>query len=268
MQSIRIDDADDPRIAAYRNIRDRDLARRDGLFIAEGKVVLRVLLEAGRFEPVSVLVLENRLDGLTDILENAPASLPVYVASSTVMDAIAGFHMHRGVLAVARRREMPGIGELIAALPQDALVLAFVGISNHDNVGSMFRNAAAFGANAVLLDATCCDPLYRKAIRVSVGGVLKVPYAIAPDWRTLVSELGHAGFRQLALTPNGKTDIGELTATAGRRVLYLGAEGEGLPAELIAATEGVRIPIASDFDSLNVAAASAIALHRLSAISG
>jgi tRNA G18 (ribose-2'-O)-methylase SpoU len=266
MTPIRIDDAEDPRVAGYRDIRDRDLARRDGLFVAEGKVVLRVLLETGRFEPVSVLVLENRLDGLQDVVASAPKSLPVYVASSTVLDGIAGFHLHRGVLALARRREPETTADLISGLPESALVLALIGISNHDNVGGIFRNAAAFGADAVLLDQTCCDPLYRKAIRVSVGGVLKVPYAVAPDWRTLAGELGNSGFRQLALTPGGNSDIGDIRR-GGRTALYLGTEGEGLPAELLLRMEGLRIPIASDFDSLNVAAASAIALHRLSTLS-
>ncbi|MEX0955914.1 MAG: RNA methyltransferase [Rhizobiaceae bacterium] len=265
MTSIEIDDADDPRIAGYRNIRDRDLARRDGLFIAEGKVVVRVLIEAGRFEPVSILVSENRLDGLSGVLANAPAAFPVYVAPAAVMDEIAGFHMHRGVLALARRRESDSVTELIAGLPESALVLALIGISNHDNIGGIFRNAAAFAADAVFLDRTCCDPLYRKAIRVSVGGALKVPYAIAREPTDLISELGNAGFRQLALAPGGATEIGGL-AVGGRTALYLGTEGDGLPTDLIEKMEGVRIPIASDFDSLNVAAASAIALHRLSSV--
>ena len=265
MTPIRIEDADDPRIAGYRNIRDRDLARRDGLFIAEGKVVVRVLLEAGRFEPVSILVSENRLDGLFGVIEDAPAAPPVYVAPSAVMDGIAGFHMHRGVLALARRREPDSVSALIASLPENALVLALIGISNHDNMGGIFRNAAAFAADAVFLDRTCCDPLYRKAIRVSVGGALKVPYAVAEKPNDLVSHLGDAGFRQLALTPGGATEIGSLAA-GGRTALYLGTEGDGLPSDLIGKMEGVRIPIASDFDSLNVAAASAIALHRLSSV--
>lgn len=263
MTAIRIDDAQDPRIAGYRNIRDRDLARRDGLFVAEGKVVLRVLLEGARFEPVSVLVLESRMAGLDEVLTGAPEDLPVYVAPQAIMDQIAGFHIHRGVLALARRREPAQFPQLLAELPSNALVLALVGISNHDNIGSIFRSAAAFGADAVLLDPTCCDPLYRKAVRVSVGGALKVPYAVAPGWKDMVRALDAAGFRQLALTPVGQADIGQL-GPDGRTVLYLGTEGDGLPDDLIARMEAVRIPIASDFDSLNVAAAAAIALHRLS----
>ncbi|GAB5506715.1 MAG: RNA methyltransferase [Rhizobiaceae bacterium] len=263
--TIEIDSADDPRIAGYLNIRDRDLARDDGLFIAEGKVVLRVLFEERRFEPVSVLTLENRLEGISDILSKAPSDLPVYVAPAAVMDAIAGFHMHRGVLALARRRAPQPVAEMIAALPENALVVALVGISNHDNVGGIFRNAAAFGADAVILDATSCDPLYRKAIRVSVGGVLKIPFTVGPDWRTLFDALDTRGFRQLALTPSGARDISEIAPPA-RTALYFGTEGEGLPAELMSRMEGVRIAISSDFDSLNVAASSAIALHRLAKV--
>jgi tRNA G18 (ribose-2'-O)-methylase SpoU len=267
MTPIEIENADDPRIAGYRNIRDRDLARRDGLFIAEGKVVLRQLLEGGRFDPVSVLVLENRLPGLEAVLANAPVSLPIYVARSEIIDAIAGFHLHRGVLALVKRREPESVGGVVARLPDTALVLALVGISNHDNVGGIFRNAAAFGADAMILDATCCDPLYRKAVRVSVGGALKVPFAIASDWREIDDELGNAGFRQFALTPGGNIDIRDVEA-GGRTALYLGTEGEGLPPELIASMQGVRIAIDSGFDSLNVAATSAIALHRFSDFAG
>ena len=261
---IHIDSADDPLISGYRNIRDRDLARNDGLFIAEGKVVLRVLLETQRFEPVSVLALENRLEGLGEILAAAPADLPVYIADASVMDTIAGFHMHRGVLALARRPAPQPVARLVAALPENALLVALVGISNHDNIGGIFRNAAAFGADAVLLDETCCDPLYRKAIRVSVGGVLKVPFATASNWRELCLALDTGGFRQLALTPSGMLDISEVSP-GDRTALYFGTEGEGLPAELMARMEGVRIAISPGFDSLNVAASSAIALHRLSA---
>lgn len=173
MDPIRIDDPQDPRVAAYLDIRERDLAGRQGRFVAEGKVVLDLLLSTGRFAAESVLVLENRLAGLDNILSKAPTDLPVYVATSAVMDAIAGFHMHRGILAMGRKGEPLPAEALLDGLPPRALVVVLVGIANHDNVGSIFRNAAAFGADAVLLDATCCDPLYRKAIRVSVGAALR-----------------------------------------------------------------------------------------------
>lgn len=262
MQPIRIDDPDDPRVAAYRDVRERDLAGRQGRFVAEGKVVLNVLFAARRFEIESVLVLENRLAGLTDTLRHAPPDLPVYVASSAVMDAIAGFHIHRGILAIGRKRDLLPVEELLAALPAKALVVALVGISNHDNMGAIFRNAAAFGADAVLLDDTSCDPLYRKAIRVSVGAVLKVPFAVGGSAQELAAALSRQNFEQIALSPGGSIDIRDV-APSDRMALFLGTEGEGLPEALLKRLKTARISMAEGFDSLNVAAASAIALHRL-----
>lgn len=259
---IRIDSAEDPRIAPYRAIRERDLVGREGRFIAEGKVVLNVLFAARRFEAESALILESRLAGMRETLALAPDGMPVYVASQAVMDEIAGFHIHRGVLALGRRRPDDGLDALIASLPRDALVLALVGVSNHDNVGAIFRNAAAFEADAVLLDASCCDPLYRKAIRVSVGAALKVPFATVPDETALFEALARHGFEQAALSPGGTEDIAHLRRT-GRTALYLGTEGDGLPPALMARMKTVRIAMSDAFDSLNVAAASAIALHRL-----
>lgn len=259
---IRIDDAGDPRIAGYRAIRERDLAGREGLFVAEGKVVLNVLFSARRFEAESALILDSRLAGMEPVLALAPETMPVYVASQAVMDLIAGFHIHRGVLALGRRRADEDVDALLTSLPGDALVVALVGIANHDNVGAIFRNAAAFEADAVLLDATSCDPLYRKAVRVSVGAALRVPFAAAPDGTALFEALARHGFEQLALSPGGATAIGELRRR-GRTALYLGAEGPGLPPSLMARMTTVRIDMSAGFDSLNVAAASAIALHRL-----
>ncbi len=262
MQPIRIDDPDDPRVAAYRDVRERDLAGRQGRFVAEGKVVLNVLLAARRFEVESVLVLENRLAGLADTLRHAPRDLPLYVASSAVMDATAGFHIHRGILAIGRKRDPLPVEELLATLPAKALVVALVGISNHDNMGAIFRNAAAFGAGAVLLDETSCDPLYRKAIRVSVGAVLKVPFAIGGSAQELGAALSRQNFEQIALSPGGAIDIRDV-APSDRMALFLGTEGEGLPEALLKRLKTARISMAEGFDSLNVAAASAIALHRL-----
>ena len=255
-------DEHDPRIAPYRSIRERDLVGREGRFIAEGKVVLNVLFATRRFAVESVLILEQRLAGMKATLAEAPAGMPVYVATQSVLDAIAGFHIHRGILALGRKRTAENPTNLLASLPSQALVVALVGISNHDNVGAIFRNAAAFEADAVLLDAGSCDPLYRKAIRVSVGAVLKVPYAVLPSHRDISQALSEHSFRQLALSPSGESDIGTLP-TAPRNALYLGTEGEGLPADLMAQMQTVKIPMSKSFDSLNVAAASAIALHRL-----
>ncbi|MER9584224.1 RNA methyltransferase [Mesorhizobium sp. M0276] len=264
MDPIRIDDPQDPRVAAYLDIRERDLAGRQGRFVAEGKVVLDLLLSAGRFGAESVLVLENRLAGLGDILRKAPADLPVYVATGTVMDAIAGFHMHRGILAIGRKGTPQSAEGLMDALPAAALVVVLVGIANHDNMGSIFRNAAAFGADAILLDATCCDPLYRKAIRVSVGAALKIPFASFTDAAGFTAMLARRNFEQFALTPRGQTDIRDAQRSE-RLALYLGTEGEGLPESLLARLHTVRITMSEGFDSLNVAAASAIALHHFSA---
>src|SRR5690606_26292519 len=145
MNLVHISDADDARVAPYRAVRDRDL-QRGGLFLAEGKVVLNVLFAAGRFEPRSVLVLDRKLDGMRATLDRAPRGMPVYVADQPVIDAIAGFHLHRGVLAAVDRGPAEDAARLLASLPARATVVAAVGIANHDNVGAIFRNAAAFGA--------------------------------------------------------------------------------------------------------------------------
>ena len=262
MVPIRIESADDPRIAAYRSIRERDLAWRHNSFVAEGKVVLNVLFSSSRFVADSMLVLENRLGGLSELRARAPEGMPVYVATQAVMDEIAGFHIHRGILAIGRRGAEPSVAELLASLPHEALVVVPIGISNHDNIGAIFRNAAAFEADAVLMDETCCDPLYRKAVRVSVGAALKVPFARGASAEKLVGDIKAAGFELLALAGGGRDEIGDIRP-GGRKALLLGTEGEGLPADVMRVARPVRIPMSSGMDSLNVAAASAIALHRL-----
>jgi tRNA G18 (ribose-2'-O)-methylase SpoU len=265
MKPIHIADPHDPRVAPYLDIRERDLAGRQGRFVAEGKVVLNVLFSARCFEAESVLVLENRLSGLAATLALAPTDMPVYVASGPVMDAIAGFHIHRGVLAIGRRRPPQPPKELLDRLPEHALVLVLAGIANHDNVGAIFRNAAAFGADAVILDASSCDPLYRKAIRVSVGAVLKIPFATAPDADGLIDALADCGFTQYGLSPRGEANLRDVERPA-RTALWFGAEGEGLPERLLGRLTTVRIAMAGGFDSLNVAAASAIALHHFAGL--
>ena len=168
---IPIDDPADPRLEPYRDIRERDLVGRQGRFIAEGETVLRVLAGQQRFRPLSVLIAAKRLEKLAPILDTLADHAPVYLASQPVLDGIVGFELHRGILALAEKAPETSADDLLAGLPATALVMALVGISNHDNMGGLFRNAAGFGVDAVLLDPTCCDPLYRKAIRVSVGGV-------------------------------------------------------------------------------------------------
>lgn len=230
--------------------------------MAEGTVVLRHLVGNERFVLESVLVLENRLNRLADIIPRVPANVPVYIAGREVLDAIAGFPMHRGVLAIGRRKAGSSMDELLDGLSEAATLVVCIGIANHDNMGAIFRNAAAFGANAILVDRTSCDPLYRKAIRVSVGAALKVPFYVFDDAEKLMDMLARRGFQQLALTPAGETDI-RTVMRAARTAIYLGAEGPGLPGALIERMIGTRISMAQNFDSLNVAAASAIALHCL-----
>lgn len=260
---IPITDAEDPRIADYRAVRERDVVGRGERFVAEGEVVLRLLLGSrSRHTADSLLVGDGRLASVEPMLADALPETPVYVASQSVMDAIVGFHIHRGLLGIGRRAAMPDAATLIAGAPEKALVVALSGVANHDNVGGIFRNASAFGAAAVLLDGACCDPLYRKAIRVSVGASLITPFSRGGSPEAMLDALDAAGFEVLALSPAGDRLLSEVSR-APRTALLLGAEGPGLSAPLMARTRTVRIPMAGGFDSLNVAATSAVALYAL-----
>ena len=259
---IPVADIDDPRLAAFHKVRERDLVGREGRFIAEGEVVLRVLITRARHKAEAVLLAEKRVAGLAELLNQLDADTPIYAAPQTVMDAIAGFHIHRGILAVGRRDPGLSAADLLGRLPERALILVLFGIANHDNMGGLFRNAAAFGADAVILDPDCCDPLYRKAIRVSVGAALVTPFAKLAQGEDPLALLDRLGFEALALSPSGATPLGELRR-APRAALLLGTEGPGLPQSLLARARAVAIPMAGGLDSLNVATAGAIALHHL-----
>ncbi|HYF22579.1 MAG TPA: RNA methyltransferase [Caulobacteraceae bacterium] len=267
MRLVPVDDPCDPRVAPFRDVRERDLVGREGLFVAEGEVVLRVLVEGARHEPLSVLIDARRLEKLAPLLERLPEAVPVHLAAQAVMDAVAGFHIHRGILALARRAPEPDATALLDGLSERALVLCLFGVSNHDNVGGAFRNAAAFGAQAVLLDPGCCDPLYRKAIRVSVGAALRLPFARLPQAAAAVELLAGRGFEPLALSPRGETPLHAVTPTA-RTAVLLGAEGPGLPDAVLDRCRTVRIPMAEGWDSLNVATTAGIVLHHLQIGSG
>ncbi|MCU0655476.1 MAG: RNA methyltransferase [Polyangiaceae bacterium] len=259
-----VDRLDDPRIADYRAIREADLIGRRGLFLAEGEVVLRVLFTRSVFRIRSVFLAEGRVAAMRPLLEGLDEGTPVYVAPQGVMDGVVGFPIHRGLLAAGERGEPQGAEPLLAGLgPGPRRVVALEGVVNHDNVGGIFRNCAAFGADAVLLDATSCDPLYRKAIRVSVGATLVVPFA---RWSgSMAGLLRRHGFSVLALTPaTDAPTLRELGALPDRVALLLGAEGPGLSRESQAEAEHrVRIPMAPGFDSLNVATTSGIALAEV-----
>ena len=261
-QVIDVDDPADPRLADYRDLTTAD-RRPDrpggrGLVIAEGEVVVRRLLRSP-YPVRSVLGVPRRIDALRPDL---PAGLPCYRTSADVMATVVGFHLNRGVLAVADRAVQPSPDRLIA----DArLVAVLEGVGDHENLGSIFRNAAGLGVGGVLLGPGCADPLYRRSVRVSMGNVLRVPFATVDAWPAALFWLRDNGFRVLALTPAGDAAPLHTAVAPGRRTaVLLGAEGPGLTdTALAAADERVRIPMADDVDSLNVATAAAIAFHTL-----
>ena len=262
MAVIPIDDPHDPRVAAFRDIRERDLTGRQGLFVAEGEVVLRVLASpASLCRAVAALIAERRIAALTDVIETFPPETPVWSASQAVLDGVAGFHLHRGILALGQKSAPRLLADLLASMDDEAVVVVACGIGNHDNMGGIFRAAAAFGAAAVLLDDRCCDPFYRKAIRVSVGAVLRTPMTTGQPAGEVIHALEAAGFRVLAMTPSSSSPL-HLAARGGRTAIVLGAEGPGLPADLLERCETVGVPMSGGFDSLNVATAGAIALHH------
>ena len=249
-----IDDPDDPRVADYHALNDAALRRDiegDGVCIAEGAFVVDRLL---RHPPLlrSALVADRRwptLGPLADALVRAP--MPVYVASQAVMNAVAGFDIHRGVLAAAHR---PPPLDPAALLASTGVVAVLEGVNDHENMGAIFRNAAALGMHALLLDRTCCDPWYRRAIRVSMGTVFDLPHARLASLEQL------EGFTLVALTPRGEEKLRRVSAD--RIALVLGAEGPGLSeGTLEACHHRMRIPMRPDLDSIGVASAAAIAFH-------
>jgi tRNA G18 (ribose-2'-O)-methylase SpoU len=266
---IPVASADDPRVAAYRAVRERDLLRGDARFIVEGKVTVARLVEASRFPLESVFLAENRVEGLTALLARLDPTVPVYMAPQGVMDGITGYHIHRGVLAMARRVREQSVEQLVSELTAEPgrslTLLTLIGLSNHDNVGGCFRNAAALGADAVFLDETSCDPLYRKSIRVSAGTALSLPFARSGDGTALLSALDAAGLEMWAMSPSGGEPLHAI-APPPRLAIVLGEEGHGLPEALMVRCRRVSIPMAAGVDSLNVATAGAIALAHVFAV--
>jgi tRNA G18 (ribose-2'-O)-methylase SpoU len=259
---IPIDDPNDPRVAAYRDIKERDLVGRQGLFIAEGETVLRAFVRDAPERIQSLLIDGKRADKLGEVFDGLPADAPVYVVGQAVLDAIAGFHLHRGVLAVGAKPAPLSAEALLARAGPRAVVLVLMGIANHDNLGGIFRNAAAFGVDGVILDGDCCDPFYRKAIRVSIGATLSVPTAGLAPGEDVVGLLERHGFQGLALSPAAGETLARLDPPA-RAAVLLGAEGPGLSQPVMDRVRTVGIPMANGFDSLNVATTSGIVLHHL-----
>lgn len=264
---VEIDDAADERVADFRALNDPDLRRlrersggaEGGFFVAEGALVIRHLLRSA-YRVRSVLVTPPGLAALEGDLRGVAA--PVYVVAQAVMSEIAGFHFHRGALAAADRHRP--LADLLEVVGGSGLVVLAEGVNDNENLGALFRNAAAFGAGAVVVDRTSADPLYRRSIRVSMGQVLRVPFTRVADTPEAVRRLQAVGFEVLALTPSpGATDVRDV-APRPRQALLVGSEGPGLSsATLAAADRRVRIPMAPGVDSLNVATAAALVLHHL-----
>jgi tRNA G18 (ribose-2'-O)-methylase SpoU len=265
---VDIRDVSDERVSAYRNLTDAQLRRREespsggaaGAFMVEGVLAIRQLLRS--VYPVrSVLLSPSKLEVLGPELEAVEA--PVYVAPADVLAAITGFHVHRGALAAAGRLVMPALDQMLEGA---RLIAILEGINDHENLGAMFRNAAAFGVDGVLLCPRCADPLYRRSVRVSLGHVLHVPWTRAGAWPAALEEVRAAGFQLAALTPGRRaTPLHQLSAGDQRLGLLLGSEGSGLSDEALEMADcWVRIPLAEPVDSLNVATAAAIALYHLS----
>ncbi|MGW6119849.1 TrmH family RNA methyltransferase [Nocardia sp. NPDC055165] len=258
---IDIDDPTDPRVDDFRDLsnadRRPDLPGRKGLVIAEGVVVVQRMLDS-RFAPSALLGVGKRFETLEGDL--ADHDLPYYRASAEVMAEVVGFHLNRGVLAVAPRPVELTVDEVLDGA---RTVAVLEGVNDHENLGSMFRNAAGLGADAVLFGDRCADPLYRRAVRVSMGHVLRVPFAQLPQWPASLDLVRDKGFQIIALTPNPAA-VNLATAMTGEKVaLLLGAEGPGLTEEAMRATDvRARIPMSPGTDSLNVATAAAMAFYE------
>jgi tRNA G18 (ribose-2'-O)-methylase SpoU len=262
---IPIDSTDDPRVADYRLLAQPAALVRGGLFVVEGRRILRRIVSLPRFRLRSVLLTRTAHHALAEVLGTVDAAVPVFVADQSVMNGLAGFQIHRGCLALAERPPHATLHDLDLATARRLLVLE--GVNNPDNVGGIFRSAAAFGVDAVILGPDCGDPLYRKAIRTSMAGTLQVPFISAQPWPDALGGLADRGFRIVALTPDaGAVLLDEVPRDVRRVALLVGAEGHGLSAEALAAAHQlVRIRMPGAADSLNVTVAASIALHHFSA---
>jgi len=265
---VPIQDPTDERVGDFQGLNDPERRRRlerpspadDGFFVVEGPMVVRRLLGSD-YRVRALLVTDRGLRSLDGDL--AQADVPVFLATQAVVDTIGGFNFHRGALASADRRPLPDLATLAHAAD---LAVMIEGVNDHENLGALFRNAAAFGAGAVILDPTTADPLYRRSTRVSMGHVLSLPYGRAQEWPGAIARLQAIGFEVLALTPSSEADDIGTVASRARQAVLVGAEGPGLSAAALAAADRrIRVPMAPGVDSLNVATAAAVVLHHLAA---
>lgn len=258
---IEIDDPADPRLADYRDLRDVELRKHlegeQGLFLAEGEKVVRRAVSAG-FAPRSFLMAPRWLDGLADMLATTDA--PCFVVSEAMAELVTGFHVHRGALASLHRRPLPSVAEVLGGARS---VLVLEDIVDHTNVGAIFRSGAAFGFDAVLLAPRCADPLYRRSIKVAMGAVFATPWTRLPDWGDALASLTASGFTTVALTlADDAVPIEDAVSGVDRLALVLGSEGHGLSRHWErSADQRAIIPMHPGIDSLNVAAATAVACY-------
>lgn len=267
MEPIRIDAFDDPRVAQFRDIPDPLRLREGGTFVAEGRFAVRRLLTARRFRTRALLVTDAALAALAEEIASLDPELAVFVSSRPLMRQIGWYDFHQGCLGIAERPEPEDPVALLEGTGADRPIVILEDVGNADNVGGIFRNAAALGAAAVLLSPGCCDPLYRKSVRTSIGASLHVPFAVVDSWPGGLTTVGDRGFDLVALTPHtGALPLSQYRVPQGRAsvALMLGNEGDGLtPAALAAAHRRVRIPLKPPVDALNVATAAALALYHV-----
>ncbi|MEI6667023.1 MAG: RNA methyltransferase [Acidobacteriota bacterium] len=265
-----IDTLDDERVADYRNVPDPVLLKQRGLFVAEGRIVVRHLLAGHHYAVRSVLVSPPALESLRDLADLRPG-IPLYVAPADVLSGIVGFNMHRGCLAICQRPAGATVAATLAQAASARLIVVAEHIGNADNMGGLFRSAMAFGAGAVLLSPDCCDPLYRKAVRVSIGGTVRVPSAVIEDWPNGLLTLKQAGYTLVGLTPDARAkELGEWAfqeRRPARIALVVGHEGSGLSDPALTMIDSrVRIEMVAGVDSLNVATAAGIAMYACSGL--
>jgi len=259
-----VDDFDDRRLDPFRRLNDAELLRNQRMFVAEGRLIVERVLNDGRYEIASLMLNRAALEALEPTLEAIGTTAEVFECPTGAFESVTGFNLHRGCLALVRR--LPPVSWR-SVLRDAHLVIVVEGVTNADNVGGLFRNAAAFGVDAVLLSPTTCDPFYRKSVRTSMGHVLHVPFAQMHPWPAALAELRLLGFTVAALTPRTPADELEMFAASRRDrkvALLVGSEGPGLtPAAETEAEFRVRIPMAPGIDSLNLSVAAGIALSAL-----
>jgi tRNA G18 (ribose-2'-O)-methylase SpoU len=260
---VEISDPDDPRLDDYRNLRDvqlrQSLEAEHGLFLAEGEKVVRRATAAG-FPVRSFLMAPRWLEGLADVLEGTDA--PCYVLPEPLAEQVTGFHVHRGALASLVRTALPSVEEV---LDRARTVVVCEDIVDHTNIGAIFRSAAALGVDGVLLAPRCADPLYRRSVKVAMGAVFALPWTRLPDWYEALPTLSAHGFTTVALTlAEGSAPLSDAVAGLDKVALVLGSEGHGLsPHWERMAQRSAVIPMRAGIDSLNVAAATAVACYEI-----